>query len=52
MNNDAPKKVQDNGIHVRCTKCKKLLAKRSFPENLEIKCSRCGAIEVIFKKST
>jgi len=47
---DTPQKTQENKNHIRCSKCNKLLAKHLPSECFEIKCARCGAIGVIFKK--
>ncbi len=44
------KKLPDNSI--RCVSCDKLLAKDFFGGSLEIKCNRCGTINVIFEQVT
>jgi PAS domain S-box-containing protein len=38
-------------VEVRCTKCKKLLAKNHHDDGLfEVKCSRCGTLNSVFEK--
>lgn len=41
---------EDNSNHFRCTHCGKLLAKDNLEEgHFEIKCIRCGALNVLFR---
>ncbi len=41
---------EDNSNHFRCTHCGKLLAKDNIEEgHFEIKCLRCGALNVLFR---
>lgn len=44
MNNPDTKKTEN---HVRCEKCDKLLAVNNGDKRYEIKCTRCGTLNVI-----
>lgn len=42
-------KIQNTDIHIRCVKCSKLLGKNLSSSHLEIKCLRCGVLNLIPK---
>lgn len=45
-------KIKDTSTHIRCTKCSKLLLKKLPSDLFEVKCLRCGKLNVIFEKVT
>lgn len=49
---DDKQKIEDAGSHIRCTKCSKLLLKKLPSDLFEVKCLRCGKLNVIFEQVT
>lgn len=45
-------KIKDTDGQIRCIKCSKLLAKGHPLGNFEIKCTRCGALNIVFDQVT
>ena len=44
------KKISDKPADIRCKKCNKLVAKVSSKNIYEIKCARCGTINMVFEE--